>query len=68
MYPDLPSFPLMLLFQDPTQETTLHLIMSPEAPVSQTSLTLDDLVGFEEYWSSVLENVPRLGVCLMFFS
>lgn len=62
MYPDLPSFPLMLLFQDPTQETTLHLIMSPEAPVSQTSLTLDDLVGFEEYWSSVLENVPRLGV------
>lgn len=40
MYSDLPSFPLMLLFRDPVQETTLHLItVSPEASVGCDSLS-----------------------------
>ena len=50
----------MSFFQDPIQDTRLHLVFTFSQAslgctnVSQTFLGFDDLDNFEEYWSSIL--------------
>ena len=57
---------VLFLQQDSIQDTTLHYLSRLlrfllAVTVSQTCLVFDDLDSFEEDWSGILQDVPRLG-------